>query len=100
MTTRVEEKDGKLYVTFNGVLNTAAAQETEQALLPLLESQAKEIIFDCAKLQYISSSGLRILLSALKNSKASGSHLVLKSVNDVVMDVLNMTGFTTLFDIE
>ena len=63
MTTRVEEIDGKFVVTFNGELDTAAAAETEKALAPVMESLGKDIIFDCTDLEYIASSGLRLLAS-------------------------------------
>ena len=99
MTTRVEEIDGKFVVTFNGELDTAAA-ETEKALAPVMESLGKDIIFDCTDLEYIASSGLRLLLGVLKKAQAAGSHVVLKNVNDVVKDVLDLTGFVALFDIE
>ena len=100
MTTKVEEQDGKFVVTFNGELDTAAAAETEKALAPVMESQGKDIIFDCTDLEYIASSGLRLLLGVLKKAQAAGSHVVLKNVNDVVKDVLDLTGFVALFDIE
>ena len=107
MTTKVEEQDGKFVVTFNGELDTAAAAETEEALAPVMESLGKDIIFDCTDLEYIASSGLRLLLGVLrlllgvlKKAQAAGSHVVLKNVNDVVKDVLDLTGFVALFDIE
>jgi anti-anti-sigma factor len=100
MTTKVEEQDGKFVVTFNGELDTAAAAETEEALAPVMESLGKDIIFDCTDLEYIASSGLRLLLGVLKKAQAAGCHVVLKNVNDVVKDVLDLTGFVALFDIE
>lgn len=100
MTTRVEELDGKFVVTFSGELDTAAAAETEKALAPVLENLGKDIVFDCTELEYIASSGLRLLLSVLKKAQAAGAHVVLKNVNDVVKDVLDLTGFVALFNIE
>lgn len=100
MTTKVEEIDGKLVATLIGELDTAAAAETEKALMPLLNSDGKDIIIDCAGLEYIASSGLRLLLSVLKKAQEVGSHVVLKNVNDVVKDVLDLTGFVSIFDFE
>lgn len=100
MTTKVEEIDGKLVTTLVGELDTAAAAETEKALMPLLNSDGKDIIIDCTGLEYIASSGLRLLLSVLKKAQEVGSHVVLKNVNDVVKDVLDLTGFVSIFDFE
>lgn len=100
MTTLIEEIDGKLVATLNGELDTAAAQETETALQPLLNCKGKDIVIDCTHLEYIASSGLRLLLSILKNAQNQGSHVVLKNVNDVVKDVLDLTGFISIFELE
>ena len=92
--------DGKLVATLVGELDTAAAAETEKALMPLLNSEGKDIIIDCTGLEYIASSGLRLLLGVLKKAQDVGSHVVLKNVNDVVKDVLDLTGFVSIFDFE
>ena len=100
MTTSIQEIDGKLVATLSGELDTAAAPETEKALQPLLETQGKDIVIDCTELEYIASSGLRILLGILKKAKEVGSRVVLKNVNDVIKDVLDLTGFISIFELE
>ena len=100
MTTSIQEQDGKLVATLSGELDTAAARETAVALQALLDSKGKPVVIDCTSLEYISSSGLRILLGILKQSKASGSSVVLKNVNEVIREVLELTGFVSLFDFE
>ena len=100
MTTSIQEIDGKLVATLSGELDTAAAPETEKALQPLLETQGKDIVIDCTELEYIASSGLRILLGILKKAKEVGSGVVLKNVNDVIKDVLDLTGFISIFELE
>ncbi len=100
MTTRIEEIDGKLVATLVGELDTAAAPETENALQPLLDSKGKDIVIDCTELEYIASSGLRLLLGILKQAQEVGSRVVLKNVNDVVKDVLDLTGFVSIFEFE
>jgi anti-anti-sigma factor len=100
MTTSIQELDGRLVATLSGELDTAAALETEKVLQPLLACEGKDIVFDCTSLEYISSSGLRILLSILKQAQSVGSRVVLKNVNDVVRDVLDLTGFVSIFEFE
>jgi anti-anti-sigma factor len=100
MNTTVEELDGKLVATLEGEMDTAAAVEAEKLLKPLYNSQGKDVIIDCASLEYIASSGLRILISILKGAKAGGSRVVMKHVNDDIMNVFRLTGFIDLFEFE
>ncbi len=100
MKTEIKEIEGKMLVTLSGELDTAAAPEVEAALKPLTECEGKDIVIDCSELEYIASSGLRILLGILKKAKAVGSRVVLKNVNDIISDVLKMTGFISIFAFE
>ena len=100
MKTTIEQMEDKFLVTLEGELDTASAAGVEQALRPLYNSEGKDVIIDCEKLDYISSSGLRILISLLKGAKAGGSKVVIKSLNDDIKEVFKLTGFISLFDIE
>ncbi len=98
MKTTILEKDGELVAVFEGRLDTAASVETEQALKPLYDCTGHNIVFDCTKLEYISSSGLRLFLSVLKTAKPKGSHVYITGINDDLRTVFAMTGFTNLFE--
>lgn len=98
MITKVEEINGKYIATLKGEMDTAAALEAEEVLKPIYNSNGKEVIIDCTDLEYIASSGLRILLSILKGAKASGSKVVMRSVNDDIKNVFKLTGFINLFE--
>lgn len=100
MNTSIEEKDGKYVVALEGELDTAHAIEVEQAMQPLHEVNGKDIVIECSKLDYIASSGLRILLGLLKSAKANSNKVVLKNMNNEIKDVFKMTGFIDLFVIE
>ena len=100
MKITVQEIEGKLVATLAGEMDTAAAVEAETALQPLCEGSGKDVVLDCAELEYIASSGLRVLLNVLKKVKAGGSRIILKNVNEVIRDVLELTGFITLFEFE
>ena len=100
MKTTIQEQDNKYVVTLEGELDTAAAIETDKVLQPLYKSNGKDVLFDCEKLEYISSSGLRILLSILKGAKANGSKVIMRDVNDDIMNVFKLTGFNTIFEFE
>ena len=98
MTTTIQEQDGKMVALLEGRLDTAAAPEAEKAMQTLYKSTGKDIIIDCTQLQYISSSGLRIFLSVLKNAKAWGGHVYIKGISDDIRTVFAMTGFSNLFE--
>ena len=100
METRIEELDGKFVATLDGEMDTAAAVEAEEILKPLYNSDGKDVIIDCEKLEYIASSGLRILLGILKSAKAAGSKVTLRNMNDDIKNVFQMTGLISLFEVE
>ena len=100
MKTIIEEKNDKYFVVLEGELDTAAAAEVEQVLQPLYNTEGKDVCIDCEKLEYISSSGLRILISILKGAKAGGSRVVMSHVNDDIMNVFQLTGFVNLIEFE
>ena len=100
MKTTIQEIEGKIIATLSGELDTAAAMEVEKSLQPLYESDGRDIIIDCTELEYIASSGLRLMQSILKQAKAHGSRLVLKNVNEDIQAVFRMTGFNNIFEFE
>ena len=98
MNAKIEEMDGKFVATLDGEMDTAAALEVEEILKPLYQSNGKDVIIDCKGLEYIASSGLRILLSILKGAKATGSKVTLSNVNDDIKNVFKLTGFISIFE--
>ena len=100
MKTTIQELDQKFMATLEGELDTAAAAEEEEVLQPLYKSSGKDVYIECEKLEYISSSGLRILISILKGARASGSKVTMLHVNDDIMTVFKLTGFNSLFNFE
>lgn len=100
MKTTIQENEKQLVAVLEGELDTAAAPEFEVAMQPLFDSQGREIIIDCTGLEYIASSGLRILLNILKKARAAGSRVVLRGVNEIIRDVFELTGFINLFEFE
>ena len=100
MNTKIEEIDAKYVATLEGEMDTAAAVEAEKVLKPIYNSNGKDVIIDCTNLEYIASSGLRILISILKGAKAGGSKVVLCGVNDDIKNVFKLTGFISIFEFE
>ena len=100
METKIEEIDGKFVATLAGEMDTAAAVEAEKVLEPLYTSGGKDVIIDCTDLEYIASSGLRILISILKGAKSTGCRVILRGVNDDIKSVFQLTGFISIFEFE
>ena len=100
MKTSIQQLENKICVALEGELDTAAAAEVEKTLQPLYDSNGLDVDIDCSQLEYIASSGLRILISILKGAKANGSKVVLRNVNDDILSVFKLTGFINLFEFE
>ena len=101
MTTTIEELDERIIVNMIGSLDTAAAIDAEKTLKHITsEDVAKDIVFECRELEYIASSGLRILLDVLKKTKAKGHKVIMRNLNDDIKNVFKITGFINLFEFE
>jgi len=98
MTINTKTEGTKLMVELDGRLDTVAAPQLEGVLKDSLRG-VTELEFDFAKVAYIASSGLRVLLSAMKVMKKQGS-MVVRNVNETVMEVFEVTGFADLLTIE
>ena len=82
-----------------GRLDTVNAVVFEKEMKPLVETADKEIVLDCKELEYISSSGLRQLLTLRKAVDAKGGKMVILHINDELRNIFTITGFFALFDI-
>ena len=88
----------ELTVAVEGRLDTTTAPELEQELKQSMES-ANALKIDFAKLDYISSAGLRVLLFAHKTMSKKGGMKVV-NVNEMVQEVFDVTGFADILNIE
>ena len=99
MNLEIKETDGILTGVLSGYIDTATSEQVGQEMEPLLKQANRAIEIDCSKLEYISSSGLRLLLSLRKQVAADGGSLVIRNINDEIRKVFTLTGFFKLFDI-
>ncbi|MBI3928359.1 MAG: STAS domain-containing protein [Armatimonadetes bacterium] len=82
-----------------GRLDANTSKELEERMLPLVGSQGAKLLVDCEDLAYISSAGLRVLLLAVKKAKRGGGQIALAGLNENVMEVFDISGFSALFTI-
>ena len=88
----------ELTIALEGRLDTTTAPELEQALKDSMDG-ANTLTLDFSKLDYISSAGLRVLLSAHKAMSKKGGMKV-THVNEMVSEVFDVTGFADMLNIE
>ncbi|MCQ2087264.1 MAG: STAS domain-containing protein [Bacilli bacterium] len=82
-----------------GRLDTTTAPSLDSEVNGIIPN-VSSIVFDFANLDYLSSAGLRVILCTQKAMTAKGGKFVIKNVNDTIMDVFDMTGFTSILTIE
>ena len=91
-------EDTKLTVYLEGRLDTTTAPQLEESMKESINS-VTELIMDFEKLEYISSAGLRVLLSAQKRMMKQGEMKV-THVNETIMEIFEVTGFSDILTIE
>ena len=100
MKLTIENNGEKIVGILDGRLDTAASSQFTTDMQPLMDNADKHIILDCEKLEFISSSGLRLFLSLRKQTIAKGGDVTIKSAIADVKQVFAITGFTALFKFE
>ena len=94
MNINIEKENGAIVMRIEGRLDTTTAPELEKAINNEGD-ELKKLVLDFKSVDYISSAGLRVLLTAQKKMNAQGS-MELVNVNEVVMDIFEMTGFADI----
>jgi anti-anti-sigma factor len=82
-----------------GRLDAQSAGEAEAAFNQALDEGCQQVLVDMSGVEYISSAGLRVLLSTAKKLSASGGKLVLAGLKPYVQEVFEVAGFTAIFQI-
>ncbi len=91
------EINGIIVVAVDGKLDTGTATELEEHLDDLLANGKIKIILDFLDLDFIASTGLRVILSTGKKLKPLKGEIKICSLNDTVEDIFNMSGFNSIF---
>ncbi len=98
MTINKNQNGNELTISLEGRLDTTTAPQLDDDLKTSLGG-VENLIFDFSNLEYISSAGLRVLLSAQKTMNKQGSMKVL-NVNETIMEIFDITGFADILTIE
>ena len=98
MTIEKIAESNKLTIALAGRLDTTTAPQLETELKQNI-SGVNELVLDLAALEYLSSAGLRVLLSAQKVMNRQGN-MVVRNVNEIIMEIFEVTGFVDVLTIE
>jgi len=100
MTITINPQSDCTIAVFEGRLDTVAATQANIDMQPLFEHVDMNIILDCYKLEFISSSGLRLFLSLRKATMAKQTQVIIRGASADIRQVFTITGFSTLFQFE
>ena len=96
----VNEIDGITLVSINGKLDSTTAPVAENEINSILEKQVKKMVVSLKDTAYVSSAGLRVFLATAKKMTAAGGAVKFCSPNDIVKEILDVSGFTTILDVK
>lgn len=99
MEITIIQENGTTTVNIAGRLDTVTSPELDKAVKPHIGTGAS-IVFDCDKMVYVSSSGLRVVLATHKQVTAAGGRFMVKNLNAEVKSVFDLTGFSRILAIE
>ena len=98
MTIDKQINGSELTLTLNGRLDTTTAPELEAVIKDSIAG-ITNLVMDFAELEYLSSAGLRVILSAQKTMNKQGE-MVIRNVNETIKEVFEITGFIDILTIE
>jgi len=95
----LEEKDKYAVLRLSGRIDATTSPVLDEKIEELLRKKHLRLLIDFTQVDYLSSAGLRFLLSATKRYKSLGGILVIYSVADEVMEIIKMAGFEKILKI-
>lgn len=102
MALEIATKEVNDVVVFDliGNLDTNTAPDAETSINGYLESGTKKMVMNLGQTKYVSSAGLRVFLATAKKMTASGGAVKLCGANEVVQEILDISGFSTILDVK
>ena len=94
-----EKTDRCVILVISGRLDTTNYSRLEKKLMELIESSQDKILVECSALDYVSSSGLRVLLMALKKITLMKGKFVLCGLQNNIREIFEVSGFTNIFEV-
>jgi anti-anti-sigma factor len=99
MEVQVKTLNNHVVVAIEGRLDTTQSDAFEKKMLEILQSGADKIILDCERLEYISSSGLRVFLIMQKKMNVSGGQMKICNLQPIIKEIFEVSGFMMIFSV-
>jgi stage II sporulation protein AA (anti-sigma F factor antagonist) len=99
MTIIQKEKNGIMVLSISGRLDAVSAVEADKDFNSVIDDGHENLLIDLARLEYISSAGLRVLLVVAKRIQQGGGKVVLCTLSSNVKEVFEISGFSSIFSI-
>lgn len=100
MEVKILKEATETVVVIEGRVDTVTAPDLQNQVATLWNEAGIILVFDCAALEYVSSSGLRVILSAHKMVTAKGGKFILRNLSKDVRQVIDLTGFSRILTIQ
>ena len=94
-----KEENGIVSIAIKGRLDADSSAEAEKVVKDALGGEANRLLFNLGGLEYLSSAGLRVLLSAAKEMRRRDGKIVLCDLNEFVKEIFEVSGFQSLIPI-
>ncbi len=94
-----KEENGIVSIVIKGRLDADSSAEAEKVVKEALEGQTNRVLFNLSALEYLSSAGLRVVLSAAKEMRRREGKIVLCCLNEFVKEIFEVSGFQSLIPI-
>jgi anti-anti-sigma factor len=99
MQLKIRNEGEITVVKIEGNLDTQTSPEAQDELNRLMDEGSQKLLLDCVDLAYISSSGLRVLLTVAKRLVPAEGEMRICNLNDVVNEVFEISGFSTILNV-
>lgn len=99
LTVTKKQEGDILNAVLEGRLDSSTASKLDEEIRPELDN-IRKLVMNFEKIKYISSTGIRVLLSFHKKLTANGGELIISKPTEMVLEVFDLTGFTDVFNIE
>ncbi len=99
MTINMQRQGSELTIAPEGRLDTLTSPQLEKELGTALDG-VQSLVFDFEKLEYLSSAGIRVMLSTYKKMSKQGGSMCIKNVCPEVEEIFEMTGLTSVFGVQ
>lgn len=99
MQINIQANGEQTVVNIIGNLDIAATTNQTDLLQQVLDIADRQLVIDCAELEYISSAGLRFFMQLKRESEAKGGKVTICHLNEDVSDIFRMSGFHNIFEI-